>query len=39
MKDLHVSNLGEVVTKHEMDWIHLPLMDTTVPSDDFIRAL
>ena len=38
MKDLNVSNLGEVVTKHEMDWIHLPLMDTTVPSDDFIRA-
>ena len=38
MKDLNVPNLGEVVTKHEMDWIHLPLMDTTVPSDDFIRA-
>lgn len=38
MIDLHVSNLGEVVTKHEMDWIHLPLGDTTVPSDDFIRA-
>ena len=38
MKDLHVSDLGEVVTKHEMDWIHLPLRDTTVPSDEFVRA-
>ena len=38
MKDLHVSNLGEVVTKHEMDWIHLPLRDTTVPTNDFVRS-
>lgn len=38
IEDLHVSNLGEVVKKHEMDWIHLPLRDTTVPSKDFIRS-
>ena len=38
MNDLHVSKLGEVVFNHEMEWIHLPLTDTTVPSNAFIRA-
>ena len=38
MKDLQVSKLGDVVTKYKMDWIHLPLRDTTVPSDDFVRT-
>ena len=38
MKDLQVSKLGDVVTKYKMDWIHLLLRDTTVPSDDFVRT-
>ena len=38
MDELRVPNLGEVIQKNGMKWIHLPFRDTTVPSDKWLRS-
>lgn len=33
--DLQVPNLGEVVSDHHMDWLHLPIPDVSIPGPAF----
>lgn len=38
LQRLHVADLGEVVQRHHMDWLHLPIRDVDVPSPAFEAA-
>jgi protein-tyrosine phosphatase len=35
MSDLNVPTLGEEVEKREMQWVHLPIADYSIPDDEF----
>ena len=37
MRILRVQDLGEEVCKHDMVWDHLPIADTTVPTEDWMN--
>jgi hypothetical protein len=34
---LRVERLGEEVSRRDMEWFHLPIIDTRIPDDDFER--
>ena len=39
MEELQVPNLGDVIQKHQINWIHLPIPDTTVPTNETMENL
>lgn len=39
MEELQVPNLGDVIQRHQINWIHLPIPDTTVPTNETMENL
>ncbi len=39
MEDLRVPKLGEIIQRHQMNWFHLPIPDTTVPTKQALSEL